>query len=772
MPYNITLADGTTRTILDGDVDYTQLNIGLIGRNSVLFGEALNQNFSRMLSNFAAADSPDTNANVDGLPVTGQLWYDTSDTLLKVFDGTSWVQVGQSSSGSGSIIPSADDVFDLGSAISRWHVVHALHGVFDTSGDPHSPDPYAGIAVVANGDISISGGAGTSISPTTPNVVSLGKSSSEFSELFVKNIEQTGIFTIGDTTTSSIQGSIAGTTPAIVPAVGVVSLGSPGAKFDADLGTLNVTGITNSGTRVNVLGGTDIVPVVDRASDLGKPTERYRRVYAQDLYEDDGSGNTVALEDKYLSKIGVTNIAGTLILDNGTTDTPELVFNVPAGAAGDVNGASMFIDMKDEAMRIGGYTNTPWPNTSNPRTLVSIRATNGLVYFENSGYGGISLPNAASFGIRNTSNSTTYNGIRMGLTNLVEVGNSTYGLRLVGPTTNGLTYSVGSSVYQVYHQGNPPPGATGSYVAINGTSTMTGALRVSSSNILHSTAYSSNNLVSLGNGEVKFTLRDGSGNFSIKSGVGTSGATDTYYSNGSAAANMTMQHTGTGAIILKTALTGNAGNAISYANQVVFSQTTGGVAYQDQSARVGGNTYTGRFSTQLIGHPQVSIESMNPSGKIGLVARNATGVGRVAVLHGRTGAGVSSEGELHVTGDVVAFASDKRLKENVEPIKNAVSKVSQLNGITFTFIEDTQELGFHAVGRHAGVFAQDVQKVLPEAVCPAPFDIDNETGGSKSGDDYLTVRYEKLIPLLIEAIKEQQVQIDELKALLSDGAEK
>jgi len=52
---------------------------------------------------------------------------------------------------------------------------------------------------------------------------------------------------------------------------------------------------------------------------------------------------------------------------------------------------------------------------------------------------------------------------------------------------------------------------------------------------------------------------------------------------------------------------------------------------------------------------------------------------------------------------------------------------------------------------------------LPEIVVPAPFDID-ENGGSKSGLNYKTVHYDKLVPLLIEAIKELKVEVDELKA--------
>jgi hypothetical protein len=63
--------------------------------------------------------------------------------------------------------------------------------------------------------------------------------------------------------------------------------------------------------------------------------------------------------------------------------------------------------------------------------------------------------------------------------------------------------------------------------------------------------------------------------------------------------------------------------------------------------------------------------------------------------------------------------------------------------------------------REAGVFAQDVQAVLPEAVRPAPFD--HELGKSKSGENYLTVKYDKIVPLLIEAIKELTQRIEDLE---------
>ena len=108
--------------------------------------------------------------------------------------------------------------------------------------------------------------------------------------------------------------------------------------------------------------------------------------------------------------------------------------------------------------------------------------------------------------------------------------------------------------------------------------------------------------------------------------------------------------------------------------------------------------------------------------------------------------------ELRVTGDIIAFVSDERLKTNIKSIENALDKVVTLNGFTYTFNELAESLGFDPNQQHVGVSAQQVQSVLPEAIalCPA-------------NEDYLTVKYEKIVPLLIEAIKELKNEIDELK---------
>jgi hypothetical protein len=126
------------------------------------------------------------------------------------------------------------------------------------------------------------------------------------------------------------------------------------------------------------------------------------------------------------------------------------------------------------------------------------------------------------------------------------------------------------------------------------------------------------------------------------------------------------------------------------------------------------------------------------------------------------------QGAMSATADITAYFSDGRLKENLQPLKNAISKITTLTGYTY----NTNALGKKLLNNEnisdskVGLIAQDLQKVLPEAVKLAPFDNDGKDN-SKSGENYLTIQYEKVVPLLVEAIKEQQTQIEELKTIIN-----
>ena len=110
---------------------------------------------------------------------------------------------------------------------------------------------------------------------------------------------------------------------------------------------------------------------------------------------------------------------------------------------------------------------------------------------------------------------------------------------------------------------------------------------------------------------------------------------------------------------------------------------------------------------------------------------------------------VTITGELRATGDIIAYySSDERLKDNITPILNALDKVKQIGGYEFDWNDKQSTYEGHDVG----VIAQEIEAVLPELV-------------TTRDNGYKAVKYEKIIALLIEAIKEQQCQIDELKSM-------
>ena len=132
---------------------------------------------------------------------------------------------------------------------------------------------------------------------------------------------------------------------------------------------------------------------------------------------------------------------------------------------------------------------------------------------------------------------------------------------------------------------------------------------------------------------------------------------------------------------------------------------------------------------------------------------------------------LSVDGDITATGNITAFVSDERLKIINGNIENALEKIKSLNGFRYKFNETAKKIGYgNDDSLHLGVSAQEVEKILPEIVKPAPFDTIKHEGKtySKTGEDYKTVQYEKLVPLLIEGIKELSNKVDELEKKLKD----
>ena len=129
---------------------------------------------------------------------------------------------------------------------------------------------------------------------------------------------------------------------------------------------------------------------------------------------------------------------------------------------------------------------------------------------------------------------------------------------------------------------------------------------------------------------------------------------------------------------------------------------------------------------------------------------------------------IENTGAFKATGEITAYSSDQRLKDEITPITDALDKINQISGVRFKWNNKATPYGFMYAGQtDVGVIAQQIQKVLPEVVKRAPFD-DDGNGNSKTGENYLTVQYDKIVALLIEGIKELSVEVNNLKAEISE----
>ena len=180
----------------------------------------------------------------------------------------------------------------------------------------------------------------------------------------------------------------------------------------------------------------------------------------------------------------------------------------------------------------------------------------------------------------------------------------------------------------------------------------------------------------------------------------------------------------------------------------------GSLSYNSTSGVI---TYTGPSASEVRAHFSSGTGVSISSGQISI--GQAVGTGDT-VQFAKVGVGGSSDatyelkvtGDIGATGDIVAYvSSDERLKNNVELISNPIEKVQALRGVTWEWNELASEAAKQSP--NVGVIAQEVEQVLPQLVH------DRENG-------FKGVDYAKLTGLLIEAIKEQQKQIDELKSKL------
>jgi hypothetical protein len=252
------------------------------------------------------------------------------------------------------------------------------------------------------------------------------------------------------------------------------------------------------------------------------------------------------------------------------------------------------------------------------------------------------------------------------------------------------------------------------------------------------------------------TQTGNNGKYLTTNGTATSWATLTPPNNGT----LTLAVAGTGLSGGTTFTADQSSNAtFTVTSNATNANTVGAIVARDGSGNFTAGTITAALSgnattaTTLATARTINGTSFDGSANITITAA-ATNVNTQLASLGVGTAASGTAGEIRATNNITAYYSDDRLKTKLGNIEDALAKVRTLSGFYYEANETAQNLGYEAV-REVGVSAQQVQAVQPEIVVPAPID-----------DRYLTVRYDRLIPLLIEAIKELDGELQSIKAQL------
>jgi len=213
-----------------------------------------------------------------------------------------------------------------------------------------------------------------------------------------------------------------------------------------------------------------------------------------------------------------------------------------------------------------------------------------------------------------------------------------------------------------------------------------------------------------------------------------------------------------GTLTLAVSGTGLSGSATFTANQsgnstfiVTSNATNANTASAIVARDASGNFSAGTITATLSGNASTATSATTATTATtanALATGNNYQMNSLGVGTGASGTG----GEIRATNNITAYYSDDRLKTRLGNIENALAKVKTLDTFYYEANETAQSLGYEAI-REVGISAQQVQVVMPETVAPAPID-----------DKYLTVRYERLVPLLLAAIKELEAKVAALEA--------
>lgn len=236
-----------------------------------------------------------------------------------------------------------------------------------------------------------------------------------------------------------------------------------------------------------------------------------------------------------------------------------------------------------------------------------------------------------------------------------------------------------------------------------------------------------------------YTVAEISSRAPTKTGVGASGSWPVAITGNAATATQLA----TARTIGGVSFNGTANINLPGVNVAGNQSTTGNAATATKLATartINGVSFNGTANITVADATKLPLAGGNLTGAVTssstIVVNNTTASTSATTGSLRTTGGLGVGGAIFATGNITAY-SDIRLKTNIQLIPNALGKVCQLRGVTYERIDSGEQ--------HTGLIAQEVQAVLPEAV---------------NGDEYLGVAYGNMVGLLVEAVKELKIQVD------------
>jgi len=583
---------------------------------------------------------------------------------------------------------------------------------------------------------------------------------------------------------------------------GIVTLQTPA-------GVINGPGSTSSNT-IALPAGSSIIIASDGTNYSvitfpGGPQYGVTGTFSSDLIST--NTGTVNVFNTNATAINAFGNASTINIGSSTGTTTINNSLLVKGGITTVNSSSVLVEDKNIEIGYvnpvsygGGTIGTITGSLGSSTTFTSITGTkvtaastySGVSQFATSGVG-----TGATFNITTTGAGTTYTGVTT--ITLVNPGSGyaindtiTIGGSSLGGTTspNNLTFTVSNVIYSpwtatVTLMTNTTNLVAGQSVsATNGTGSLGGGgtsyiiSNVPSSTSIQVTATGGTTPTA---GTITAIIPGSADTFANGGGIKLYGSTNhllTWNSaaNGPANGNQNPAWVSTEGLMISTSngfgiqntgnvnfnilTNGQATGTVSIATNAgtgnLFTNASSGVSIgaSGGTATISNTNLTVGQSGGTVTFNGITTFTMNSVTSFNLTGGGTMNAGSTYGYFSSLGVGTNTNGgggTIYASNNIVAYYSDDRLKTRLGKIEDALAKLETLNGFYFEANQTAQDLGY-TVQREVGVSAQEVNAILPEIIKPAPIDA-----------KYMTVQYEKLLPLVIEAVKELSAQVKELK---------